>query len=132
MRQYQAVDAVLHNHSHLRVEAAAGGRLADNLAHDKGIYVPWIDLERSTKQMLIIEWIDGIRIDDVNGLREAGHDIVKVTEFAASSFFNQVFRDGYFHADMHPGNIFIREDGVLVPIDFGIICLLYTSPSPRD
>ena len=104
-----------------RLEAAAGGRLADNLAHDHGIYVPWIDLENSTKQMLIIEWVDGIRIDDVDGLLSAGHDIAKVTEFAASSFFNQVFRDGYFHADMHPGNIFIREDGVLVPIDFGIM-----------
>ena len=104
-----------------RLEAAAGGRLADNLAHDHGIYVPWIDLEHSTKQMLIIEWVDGIRIDDVDGLMSAGHDIAKVTEFAASSFFNQVFRDGYFHADMHPGNIFIREDGVLVPIDFGIM-----------
>ena len=55
------------------------------------------------------------------GCAGAGHDIAKVTEFAASSFFNQVFRDGYFHADMHPGNIFIRDDGVLVPIDFGIM-----------
>ena len=104
-----------------RLEAAAGGRLADNLACDQGIYVPWIDLEHSTKQMLIIEWVDGIRIDDVSGLIDAGHDITKVTELAASSFFNQVFRDGYFHADMHPGNIFIRKDGVLVPIDFGVM-----------
>jgi ubiquinone biosynthesis protein len=105
----------------LRLEAAAGGRLADNLANDDGIYVPRIDLEHSTKRMLIIEWVDGIRIDDVAALRAAGQDISKVTEFAASSFFNQVFRDGYFHADMHPGNIFIREDGLLVPIDFGIM-----------
>jgi ubiquinone biosynthesis protein len=104
-----------------RLEAAAGGRLRDNLADDAGIYVPWIDLEHSTSRMLIIEWIDGIRIDDVAGLHAAGHDVAKVTEIAASSFFNQVFRDGYFHADMHPGNIFIRDDGVLVPIDFGIM-----------
>ena len=104
-----------------RLEAAAGGRLADNLKRDHGIYVPWIDLEHSTKQMLIIEWIDGVRIDDIDGLINSGHDIAKVTETAAASFFNQVFRDGYFHADMHPGNIFIREDGVLVPIDFGIM-----------
>jgi ubiquinone biosynthesis protein len=104
-----------------RLEAAAGGRLKDNLADDAGIYVPWIDLEHSTSRMLIIEWIDGIRIDDVAGLHAAGHDVAKVTEIAAGSFFNQVFRDGYFHADMHPGNIFIRDDGVLVPIDFGIM-----------
>jgi len=105
----------------LRLEAAAGGRLADNLADDDGIYVPWIDLEHSTQRMLIIEWVEGIRIDDVDALCAAGHDIGKVTEIAARSFFNQVFRDGYFHADMHPGNIFIRDDGVLVPIDFGIM-----------
>ena len=65
-----------------RLEAAAGGRLKDNLAHDSGIYVPWIDLEHSTSRMLIIEWIDGIRIDDVAGLRAAGHDVAKVTEIA--------------------------------------------------
>jgi ubiquinone biosynthesis protein len=50
----------------LRLEAAAAGRLADNMRDDEGIYVPWVDLENSTKGMLIIEWIDGIRIDDVD------------------------------------------------------------------
>jgi ubiquinone biosynthesis protein len=105
----------------LRLEAAAAGRLADNMRDDKGIYIPWVDLENSTRQMLIIEWVEGIRIDDVANLTKAGHDIGKITEYAARSFFNQVFRDGYFHADMHPGNIFVRPDGNLVPIDFGIM-----------
>ncbi len=105
----------------LRMEAAAAGRLVDNLREDSGIHVPWVDLERSTSRMLIIEWIDGIRIDDVSALTAAGHDINQLTEVAANSFFNQVFRDGFFHADMHPGNIFIAPDGRLVPIDFGIM-----------
>jgi ubiquinone biosynthesis protein len=105
----------------LRLEAAAGGRLAANMRGDDGIYIPWIDLEHSTKRMLIVEWIEGIRIDDVAALEAAGHDIGQITEYAARSFFNQVFRDGFFHADMHPGNIFVRADGVLVPIDFGIM-----------
>ena len=105
----------------LRLEAAAAGRLADNMRDDEGIYVPWVDLENSTSQMLIIEWVDGIRIDDIAGLGKAGHNIEKITEYAARSFFNQVFRDGYFHADMHPGNIFVRPDGILVPIHFGIM-----------
>jgi len=105
----------------LRLEAAAGGRLADNMRNDEGIYIPWIDLEHSSRRMLIVEWIDGIRIDDVAALENAGHDISKVTAFAARSFFNQVFRDGFFHADMHPGNIFVRNDGILVPVDFGIM-----------
>ncbi len=105
----------------LRMEAAAAGRLADNLREDDGIHVPWVDLERSTSRMLVIEWIEGIRIDDVSALRAAGHDIGQLTEAAANSFFNQVFRDGFFHADMHPGNIFIAPNGKLIPIDFGIM-----------
>ena len=105
----------------LRLEAAAAGKLADNMADDEGIHVPWVDLEHTTTAMLVIEWIDGIRIDDVDGLTAAGHDIERITETAARCFFNQVFRDGFFHADMHPGNIFIAADGTLVPIDFGIM-----------
>jgi ubiquinone biosynthesis protein len=105
----------------LRLEAAAAGKLADNMVDDSGIHIPWIDLEHTTSQMLVIEWVDGIRIDDVSALTAAGHDIGKITEAAARCFFNQVFRDGFFHADMHPGNIFIAPDGTLVPIDFGIM-----------
>ena len=108
----------------LRMEAAAAGRLAENLRDDAGIYVPWVDLERSTSRMLVIEWIDGIRIDDVPALESAGHNIADLTEAAARSFFNQVFRDGFFHADMHPGNIFVAADSRLVPIDFGIMGFL--------
>ena len=70
--------------------------------------------------MLIIEWIGW----NYRRTKKAGHNIGKITEIAASSFFRQVFRDGYFHADMHPGNIFIRSDGMLVPIDFGIMGFL--------
>ena len=105
----------------LRLEAAAAGKLADNMDKDAGIHVPWVDLEHTTSEMLVIEWVDGIRIDDVAALEAAGHDIGKITEIAARCFFNQVFRDGFFHADMHPGNIFIAADGTLVPIDFGIM-----------
>ena len=105
----------------LRMEAAAGGRLAENLAEDGGIRVPHIYIEHTTTDMLIVEWIDGHRIDQRHALEAAGHNISEITNKAASSFFNQVFRDGYFHADMHPGNIFITEDGTLVPIDFGIM-----------
>ena len=105
----------------LRLEAAAAGKLADNMAGDDGIHVPWVDLEHTTSAMLVIEWVEGIRIDDVEALTAAGHDIGAITETAARCFFNQVFRDGFFHADMHPGNIFIAADGTLVPIDYGIM-----------
>jgi len=118
VRQFETISEIELD---LRMEAAAGGKLADNLAADAGVRVPWIDLQNSTANMLISEWIDGRRIDDRVGLLVAGHDISVLTERAADSFFKQVFRDGYFHADMHPGNILVAEDGVLVPIDFGIM-----------
>ena len=105
----------------LRMEAAAGGRLAENLAADQGIRIPEMYLEYCTSSMLVTRWVDGLRLDDVDGLTKAGHDINALTTAAAASFFNQVFRDGYFHADMHPGNVFVDEEGLLVPIDFGIM-----------
>ena len=78
-------------------------------------------LQLCTHDMLVTQWVDGLRLDDVSGLIAKGHDIEKLTQAAAASFFNQVFRDGYFHADMHPGNVFVDDEGLLVPIDFGIM-----------
>lgn len=105
----------------LRMEAAAGGRLAENLAQDQGIRIPRMYLEYCAHNMLVTQWVDGLRLDDVDGLIAKGHNIDSLTQAAAASFFNQVFRDGYFHADMHPGNVFVDEAGLLVPIDFGIM-----------
>ena len=105
----------------LRMEAAAGGRLRENLQHDEGIRIPAMYLELCHTNMLVTQWVDGLRLDDIEGLIKVGHDVEKLTEAAASSFFNQVFRDGYFHADMHPGNVFVDKEGLLVPIDFGIM-----------
>ena len=105
----------------LRLEAAAATKLAANMAADRGIHIPWVSWDHTTERMLVLEWVEGIRIDDRTALENAGHDIEQLTTIAARAFFNQVFRDGFFHADMHPGNIFIRADGVLVPVDFGIM-----------
>lgn len=105
----------------LRLEAAAASRLKDNHKGDSGIYVPSVEWNYTTEHVMVIERVDGIRIDDRAQLLAKGHVIDDLTKKAATAFFNQVFRDGFFHADMHPGNIFIRDDGVLVPIDFGIM-----------
>ena len=105
----------------MRMEAAAGCKLRDNIALDDGIRVPWIEHNLTSENILVSEWISGLRIDDLDGLIASGQNIDDITNRAATSFFNQVFRDGYFHADMHPGNIFVTSDGTLVPIDFGIM-----------
>ena len=71
--------------------------------------------------MLTLERIDGIPIDDRDAIIAAGHDPDVVMKQCAEAFFNQVFRDGFFHADMHPGNAFVDRQGHIVPVDFGIM-----------
>lgn len=105
----------------LRLEAASAEKLRANHSDDDGIEIPKIEWQLTTEQVLVMERIHGTRIDDRQTLIRKGHDISDITQLAAKSFFYQVFRDGFFHADMHPGNIFIRDDGTLVPIDFGIM-----------
>ena len=105
----------------LRLEAAAATKLASLHADDRCIHIPAVDPSLTTERVMVMERVFGIRIDDKPALLAAGHNIETITRIAARCFFIQVFRDGYFHADMHPGNIFIRDDGVLVPIDFGIM-----------
>lgn len=105
----------------LRYEAAACEELKENTAHDEGFYVPQIDWQRTSQRVLTSEWIHGISAGDVDALKAANIDLPKLVEYAASAFFNQVFRDGFFHADMHPGNLFVLPDGRLAVVDFGIM-----------
>ncbi len=105
----------------LRLEAAAASELAQNFTGDPGFRVPAVDWERTSRRVLTTERISGIRIDERDTLAAAGQDLDGILENAATAFFNQVFRDGFFHADQHPGNIFIAEDGALQVVDFGIM-----------
>lgn len=105
----------------LRFEAAAAEELRANTKDDADFYVPSVDWERTAKRVLTTERIHGISAGDIEGLKAAGLDLTKVMEHAARAFFNQVFRDGFFHADMHPGNLFVLPDGRLAPVDFGIM-----------
>lgn len=105
----------------LRLEAAAATELAENFVGDETFRVPKIDWERTGKRMLTLERIRGIPVDQRQALIEAGHDPNEILSNAAAVFFNQVFRDGFFHADQHPGNAFVDENGTIVAIDFGIM-----------
>jgi ubiquinone biosynthesis protein len=105
----------------LRFEAAAAAELAQNFAGDQSFVVPTIDWERTSRRVLTLERVGGLRVDDHAGMAAAGINPRDVLQHAAEAFFNQVFRDGFFHADMHPGNIFVGEGGRLIPIDFGIM-----------
>ena len=105
----------------LRLEAAAASELAENFKDDLDFRVPAVDWSRTSRRVLTLARIAGIPIDERERLIEAGHDPDEIVAKSARTFFNQVFRDGFFHADMHPGNLFVAEDGALVAVDFGIM-----------
>ncbi|HYM72908.1 MAG TPA: 2-polyprenylphenol 6-hydroxylase [Stellaceae bacterium] len=105
----------------LRFEAAAACELAENFAGDPGFHVPGIDWRRTGRAVMTSDRISGLRIDDRAALVAAGHDIGALLRKAAEVFFNQVFRDGFFHADLHPGNMFVEADGAIGVVDFGIM-----------
>jgi ubiquinone biosynthesis protein len=105
----------------LRLEAAAASELQENTENDSGFLVPKIDWVRTGRRVMTLERIEGIRIDDIAALEEAGFAPRDIMRRSAESFFNQVFRDGFFHADIHPGNMFVAPNGTLCPVDFGIM-----------
>ncbi|MFN8828756.1 MAG: 2-polyprenylphenol 6-hydroxylase [Labrys sp. (in: a-proteobacteria)] len=105
----------------LRLEAAALSEMAENTRQDPGFRVPTPDWERTTRNVLTLEWIDGTPLSDVERLRADGHDLVKLGATVIQSFLRHAIRDGFFHADMHQGNLFIDRAGNLVAVDFGIM-----------
>lgn len=104
----------------LRFEAAAADELGKNLAHDKGMVVPKIFWNHTAKRVMTSERLSGVSVADADAILTAGHDRRALVKIAAESLFNQVFRDGFFHADLHPGNIFVTPNGELAMVDFGI------------
>jgi ubiquinone biosynthesis protein len=104
----------------LRLEAAALSEIGENTAADPGFRVPSVDWERTGRDVLTLEWIDGVKMSDIDGLRAAGHDLDALAATLVQSFLRHTLRDGFFHADMHPGNLFVEADGTIVGVDFGI------------
>ena len=105
----------------LRFEAAAADELRANFADEASFRVPTVDWTRTARRVLTTDWVSGIRINEREVMIEAGHDLEAVVANMAKVLFLQVFRDGFFHADMHPGNLFIDVDGVVNAVDFGIM-----------
>jgi predicted unusual protein kinase regulating ubiquinone biosynthesis (AarF/ABC1/UbiB family) len=83
--------------------------------------VPSVEWERTARDVLTLEWIDGIKLSDVAGLRAAGHDLAELARTLMQSFLRHALRDGFFHADMHQGNLFVDGNGDIVAVDFGIM-----------
>ena len=120
----QVVDefaATIRGELNLRAEAAHASRFAENLADIDGVYIPRVIWDYTHAAVLTTERISGISIDEKQALEAAGHDCLALCERAATLFFHMAFVDGYFHADMHPGNIFVADNGDIILVDFGIV-----------
>jgi ubiquinone biosynthesis protein len=105
----------------LRMEAAAASELYERTRGEPEFRVPHIDWTRTAQAVLTSEWIDGIPLRDPTAITEAGRDPKQVAVLIMRSFLTQALRDGFFHADMHPGNLFLDPQGRLVAVDFGIM-----------
>jgi ubiquinone biosynthesis protein len=107
----------------LRLEAAAMSEMAENVtrAGDPAFRVPKVDWARTSAHVLTTEWVDAIPIADLARIEAAGIDREALGNHVIRSFLRHAMRDGFFHADMHQGNLFVQPDGTLVPVDFGIM-----------
>jgi len=105
----------------LRFEAAAANEYAENTKNDVGFRVPQIYWNYTSENVMTLDWINGVSIREVEELKKKNFNTEKIAEDIIQNFLRHAVRDGFFHADMHQGNIFINEDGQIVPIDFGIM-----------
>ena len=105
----------------LQREAASASELRDNMVAEPGFHVPEIDWRRTARRVLTLEWLDGIKLSKRDELLAAGHDPKALATTLVRAFLRQAVVDGYFHADLHQGNLFALRDGRLAAVDFGIM-----------
>ncbi len=117
----RTLEKTVHTEMDMRLEAAAASELKENFPKGSGLIVPKIDWHKTSRRVLTSSWISGININDKEALIEAGFDMNEVLKRASTIVFQQVLRDGFFHADMHPGNLFITKKGDIAAVDFGIM-----------
>jgi ubiquinone biosynthesis protein len=124
LRPVEVVDEfahTIHNELDLMREGANASQLKANFSDSGLLHVPEIYWDYTRKNVLVMERIHGIPIGNVEALKAAGIDMGKLANDGVEIFFTQAFRDGFFHADMHPGNIFVTEEGQYRAVDFGIM-----------
>jgi len=113
----------------LRMEGAAAAELALNTRDDEDFRVPALDWSRTARSVLTTEWVEGTQLRSPEDLATAGHNPKHIAAALIRTFLTQALRDGFFHADMHPGNLFVDKEGRICAVDFGIMGRL--SPAMR-
>ncbi|MCP2041826.1 ubiquinone biosynthesis protein [Neisseria sp. HSC-16F19] len=114
-------DKYLHDELDLMKEAANASQLGRQFAGSTMLQVPKVYYEYSSRNVLVLEWMDGTPIGDIAALKAQGVDFKQLARYGVEIFFTQVFDNGFFHADMHPGNIMVAADGRYIALDFGIV-----------
>lgn len=126
-RRLRPTDVVSHFESvvmgelDLRLESAAASEFANNTRDDPGFAVPPPVWELSSRRVMTLDWAEGIALGDVAALRAAGHDLHALAERVLQLFLSHALRDGFFHADMHQGNMKVSATGDIIAYDFGIM-----------
>jgi len=113
-------EGVVNTELDLRMEAAAASEYADNAREDDRLKVPEVFWAGTSRRVLTLEWVDGLPVDP-EVLATAGLDLPRIATRLIRTFLRQALHDGYFHADMHQGNIRIGPDGTVIMLDFGIM-----------
>ena len=126
-RRYRPVEVVnefsrvIHRELDMKVEGANIDRFKEMFKGDDRIQIPDVYWDYTTEEVLTMERLSGVPMDEKEAIEEKGLDIKVIAVSGLEIFFKQVFEFGVFHADLHPGNIFVRDDGVIVYLDFGIV-----------
>ena len=105
----------------LRLEAAAYSEMAENVTEEADFHLPAVNWELTGRDVLVTEWVEGTRLSDIAAIRATGHDSKRIAASVVQTFLRHALRYGFFHADMHEGNLFVDADGRLVAVDLGIM-----------
>ncbi|MFD2741205.1 2-polyprenylphenol 6-hydroxylase [Sulfitobacter aestuarii] len=114
-------DGVVRGELDLRLESAAASEFSANTKEDAGFQLPAIKWEYSARRVMTLQWADGVSMGDNAAIDAAGHDRVALSERVLQLFLQHALRDGYFHADMHQGNLKVAPNGDIIAYDFGIM-----------
>lgn len=124
LRMVEVVDTLARSvrmEMDFRLEAAAASEFEENVRDDPDFRVPSVDWDRTAREVLTLEWMEGAPLSDADALRNGHFDLPALGRIVIQSFLRHAVRDGFFHADMHQGNLFVDVQGRLIAVDFGIM-----------
>src|SRR5438270_2267404 len=129
---YREFERTVYEEIDYVTEAANCKRFQEMFKHDPSIYIPRVYEAYTTRRLLVLEWVNGIKINDYAGLEAQGIDRLEVANRTVQAYFHQFFEEGFFHADPHPGNIFVKHgmpgtDPIIEFVDFGMVGTITSS-----